>query len=115
MSAVESHIEQRRYPRVSAAIRYSLVLDGENHTGVTGNISLGGVYLKTISPALQSSDITKSAKITLHLNPTPLSMECRIVYIGGGAIPHPEGVGVAFHDLGEETTATLEECILSKL
>ncbi len=114
MNTIESP-ERRKYPRVSISIRYSLALDGEYYTGVTGNISLGGVYLRTIAPPLQNSKIAKPAEITLHLNPTRLSMECRIVYVGGGATLHPEGVGVAFHNLSAETTATLNEYIRNKL
>jgi hypothetical protein len=115
MNTIESQTEKRKHARISLFIPFSLMLDGEQHAGLTGNISLGGVYLHTISPPLQQSQLAKIAEITLNLDSITVTTDCRIVYIGGGAIPHPQGVGVAFENIGDETISTLREFILAKL
>ena len=115
MSATENYAEKRKYPRIPLSVQYSLDVEGQNHTGVTGNISMGGVYLRSISPPLQQSKTAKSAVVTLHLKPAPLNIACRIVYVGGGIIPNMEGVGIAFEDLSKATSTTLNGYIQSKL
>jgi c-di-GMP-binding flagellar brake protein YcgR len=115
MGTIESLAENRKHARISLFISFSLRLDSEQYTGLTGNVSLGGVYLQTISPSLQQSQLAKSAEITLNLDSITVTTDCRIVYIGGGAIPHPQGVGVAFENISGETITTLREFILTKL
>jgi len=90
--------EKRKYTRTDHHILFTLKIEGQTYAGVTGNLSQGGAYAESISPSLDEAMVGTSGDITLHIEPDPITMRCRIVYVGGGAIPHPAGVGIAFLD-----------------
>lgn len=97
-------IEKRKHVRLAIRLPYRLTVKGTNHSGFTGNISLGGVYLETFDTPIPPDALGERGQIAITSDDAELvNTGCRVVYIGGGAIPHPEGVGIAFE--GTEDTA----------
>ncbi len=105
MNETEAGKEKRKRERFTLSLPYSLVIEGELHSGMTRNISLDGVYVETISPSIIESQTGQNGEITLKLESEPIATECRIVYVGGGTIPYPTGVGILFLDPGKPKLA----------
>lgn len=111
MSQKKTVIERRKHARISLCIKYSLMIDGEYYAGETGNISLGGAYLETIDPPLPQERLSQAGEITLTLEQERMTVACLVVFIGGGVIQHPTGIGITFHEISDENTNKLREFI----
>ena len=112
---MQSSNDRRRRARVSVCIGYTLEHDARHCVGVTGNVSLSGVYLVSCSPAIDPPAVGSNCELTLDTGPKPVTLRSRIVYVGGGLEPGPEGVGVVFEDNQSDAKETLREFILSKI
>ena len=89
--------EKRQHVRIALRLRYRLSVDTATYTGLTGNISLGGVYLESIDTPLPAEALGQTARIDLFNNDVELiSTDCRVVFIGREDFPTARGVGIAF-------------------
>jgi len=106
---------RRKYQRVLLEVEYSLRVAEEEYIGITGNVSLGGVYLQTLEPTLAESMLNEPALISLNLEGEILTALCTVVFIGGYSIPYPEGVGIAFANENDEELHKLSLFLVNKL
>ena len=95
MQKLDAH-ELRRSPRFSISIPYRLEIEGRGYTGETGNISMNGVFLNAINPALLGTDVEKTGQIEFLLESHSIPLSCKIVYINNSDSSMPSGVGVSF-------------------
>jgi len=114
MSETKTGKERRKDERCTQPLPYTLVIDSEHYSGVTGNISRGGLYTETISPPIAESLMGQNGKITLQLDSESIVTECMIVYVGGGTIPYPTGVGISFLDPEQSILVKALEKIIQK-
>jgi len=112
MSEINIDADRRIHVRAPLQLEFHLAVGGKSHIGVTGNVSLGGVYLEKISPELQKTDLARSAELTLQLNSDVIILNCQIVYICGDAVPCLEGIGVAFDEGQDEKISRLKKFII---
>jgi c-di-GMP-binding flagellar brake protein YcgR len=89
----------------------SIDIGGTLHTGITGNISRGGLYLQSLDPSLSREFIGKIGQLSLKLDDGRITTPCRIVFIGGEATPTLKGVGVEFQMIPEEVLERLKELV----
>lgn len=115
MSKINTDADRRIHVRAPLELEYHLAVGDKSYTGITGNVSLGGVYLKKISPELQKTDFARSAELTLQLNSDVIILNCQIVYICGDAVPCLEGIGVAFDEGQDEKIVQLKKFIIDHL
>lgn len=106
--------EKRKHARVAVFLEYGLELDNTHYTGFTGNISMGGVYLRSTIPPMSRDKLTHTGRITLNLDGESITLACQIVFIGGD-IPKLEGIGVAFVGPNPSATSILQHFLLEKL
>ena len=111
----EDFDNRRKYRRVLLEVEYSLRVAEEEYIGMTGNVSLGGVYLQTLDPPLSENLLNEPALISLNLEGDILTALCSVVFIGGYSIPYPEGVGVAFANAEDEELHKLSLFLVNKL
>jgi c-di-GMP-binding flagellar brake protein YcgR len=107
--------ELRKNARVSLAIDYRLVIDGQVFVGQTGNVSLGGVSLSTCEPLLSSEYAGRSGSILLDLDENPFESECRIVYVGNPNVARMALAGINFTGLSQEGRELLLKYIVHHL
>ncbi len=106
MAAINAS-EQRAHQRFPVVTPYHLVLNDKRYDGETGNISLNGAYLETITPALQASNAGQSGELILHLDDQAIMLVCQIVYVHSGDPLLPSGIGVAFDSHQNDKIALL--------
>lgn len=111
MGVIINMSDKRRHERISINMECSLDIGGIHYTGVTGNVSRAGVYLQSLSPALQKERIAEAGELKLQMDGTSITSACRIVFIGGETTPGLHGVGLEFQGIQEEEVRRLEEFI----
>ena len=92
MGVVTKIRKNRRHERIKVDLACSLNIGGGHHTGVTGNVSLSGVYLQFLIPPLPEGRIAELGELKLQLGAASISTPCRIVFIGGKNTPDLEGI-----------------------
>lgn len=107
MNSEKEHIEKRKHPRFSIGNQYTIILNGNHYKGIIGNISLGGVYLSTISPEITLDSIFQDCEITMNLDKTEISLPCSISFIAPKHSQIGNGVGIAFSTVSEESMTVL--------
>lgn len=103
--------EKRKHPRHSVSNAYSLELSGTHYQGKIGNLSLGGVFLETISPQITDNNMFQNCTLSMLLLGTELSLPCSISFIASENSQLRGGVGIAFATLSDHALATLENYI----
>lgn len=112
MSSVKRQIiEKRKYTRFPAVNEYILTLNGIEHHGVIGNISLGGVYLKTILPKITYDNLFHDCEIKMNLAGTDIIIPCSISFIASESSKIPDGAGIAFSIVNENSPPLLADYI----
>lgn len=95
---------------------YHLTVGGAVYSGFTGNISLGGAYLETLDKPLPAATLAQSGQIVIADHDSEVvNSACRVVYIGGVMVPHPEGVGVTFEAMNEAAIARLRSALVKAI
>ena len=117
MSAKDSVIDKRKHVRLAIRIRYHLTVKGLTYSGMTGNISLGGVYLESLDKPMASDALTHRGEIVLVWEDVEIiNAQCRVVYIGGTVNnPYPAGVGIAFEDVDAEGIDRLRAFLVDRI
>lgn len=75
---------------------------------------MDGVYVDTISPSILETQTGQNGEIKLKLESECIESECIIVYVGGGTIPYPTGVGISFLDPGKRKLARALQAMFLK-
>ncbi len=101
--------DKRLHTRIPMALDYSMELDGEVYQGKTGNISLGGLYLDSMTPTLDGEALDKTGEIEVSLFDRRMKCLCRVVYVRD--VPLVNGVGVCFQSLSDSDFADLKAFI----
>ena len=112
MSSIKHQaIEKRKYTRFPAVNEYILTLNGTEHHGVIGNISLGGVYLKTILPKITYDNLFHDCEIKMNLAGTDIIIPCSISFIASESSKIPDGAGIAFSNIDDNPPSLLANYI----
>lgn len=108
------HIHQRHHvavrqlhKRFNPSMKYQLALDGIEHKGQIGNLSLGAAYLNVMEPLITEDDLFKEGEILINAALNPIRMRCHITYVGTEQNEFPTGVGVCFIDPDENAIAKI--------
>ena len=95
---------RRKHRRVPTDLNFSFIVDGQEHTGQIGNISLSGAFLSDPEPELSLSCLSKPGELRVPLNGDILSLKCEVVYaVGRDNEFFPVGAGVVFSN-NDDTT-----------
>ena len=97
MSSIKHQIiEKRKYTRFPAVNECILILNGAQHYGVIGNISLGGIYLKTIMPEINDNSLFNHCEVRMNVADTDIFIPCTISFIASESNTPPDGAGISF-------------------
>lgn len=100
--------EKRQHKRLEEPeVDYILDIDGDNYYGVIDNISIGGVFLRTIDHPLNKEHDGKHAKLTLIIRENNET----IVIDGNIAHSTTAGVGMNFNVKDLKTRAIINSLI----
>lgn len=115
MESIQKYLaERRQFIRYKENIKCTLLCDEKSYQGEIGNISLGGVYLKAVTPNIDESHLYQLCKVMLTLSGSFLVLGATISFIGSEGNAHLGGVGLAF-DLKEGKAMTvIEQYVLDK-
>lgn len=111
MESDNKYIEKRKFPRFPAVNEYTIILNGKQHQGEIGNISLGGVYLSSISPKITQDDLFQDCEISMNLSGTEVPLPCSISFIAPKHSKIGSGIGIAFADIDEKSLTILKDFI----
>lgn len=96
-----SYEERRKFPRIDTSIKVNFDNGMESFTEFTLNLSLGGLYIKTIRPLAMDSVITVDFKLPGFEH--TFSINGKIVWRKTeGTGEEPPGMGIEFMDLSSE-------------
>jgi CRP/FNR family cyclic AMP-dependent transcriptional regulator len=100
----------RRFPRMPKAL--SLVFKSKTSlvNAFSGNVSLGGLYIKTPKPLAKGEQF--SLKLKLPEDPTPLNTKCEVVWSRSESSDpeqKPVGMGVKFIEISDADRQRLEK------
>lgn len=105
-------IDRRKHPRFLANNEYTLILDGKQYLGTIGDISLGGVLLKTTAPELHKSCLHQECDILVNLDDTNIFIPCTITLVTKENGDHLDRAGIEFTvPLKDKTMAVVVEYI----
>ncbi len=104
--------ERRRSIRHSLKLHYNFTLNNDKYLGTTGNISLTGIFLQSISPDLSISFENHEIELQLKLDKKTFISQAKIVYISDSTIPLMRGVGIEFIKPDEGMRRLLKNFIL---
>lgn len=93
---MDSKQDKRQSIRFPISLPYRLILNGVEHSGRISNLSLGGVYLDSIEPRLDSSSISHQGELKIQQAEKWVTLKCEVVYLGESRALFPQGVGIAF-------------------
>ncbi|WP_456416171.1 PilZ domain-containing protein [Thiolapillus sp.] len=107
--------ELRKNARVCLSIEYELQLNGQQYTGETGDISLGGASLRTSTPELKSDQALENGQILLVLGEDRLLFDCMIVYVGSMGASGFSKTGITFKNVSDKNKSTLLKYMMRHL
>lgn len=110
----ESAIAARRYDRVSMRAQVDLHSCDNFYTGLSENISEGGLFIRTDAPLAVGDELDIDLLI---MDYGPYTYRCRVMWVrqsepGSGL---PNGMGCSFVDLPEDHRTFLQQFIDSRL
>ncbi len=96
--------EHRKETRYKLEVGYLLEIEGTSYYGITGNISTGGVFLRTVNKPLVENHIGKVGTLTLE---TPydkghLFLKCVLVH------SILKGIGIKFQYLTADDIESID-------
>ena len=101
-------IENRRHTRLPIKLEFQLVIGEQSFSGITGNISLSGAYLTSITPLLPHEMVSERGTLVLQAPAGGIPLNCEVVYIGDTEDERfPSGAGIIFCGSDEETVAAI--------
>lgn len=106
-----SFTEKRQSPRFSENNTYTLILNHKHYQGELGNISLGGAYLRTISPLPSTDSVYQDCQLTTRLSENFITISCTIAFVGTGRNEQSAGVGIAFNLEEDQVLTTIADHI----
>jgi hypothetical protein len=112
-SKSEGSIEQRSSPRKSVNIPCSLRIFDSVLTGRILDLSTGGVFVEFNDPPAFGTEISLRFRVTGRGKSVDLDLQGVVVYAGRflQGFENFYGFGVQFHNIGNTTTAILEEAM----
>lgn len=92
--------ERRSNGRFDTVMKYQLLLNGVDYSGVIENISLGGACLGTCQPKMTKQQLRQEGEIALFVDDGfALSLRCRVTSLSSSVQGGELGeVGVSFID-----------------
>lgn len=91
--------EHRASPRVSLSIDIHLSSDSHFFTGLSGDISEGGLFVSTYRPLRLGSEV--ELELTLPGSAEPFTAHGTVRWIREHSPDHPRGFGISFEALSE--------------
>ena len=92
--------EQRASQRVSVAVDIHLASDSQFFSGLSGDISEGGLFLSTYRTLPIGSPV--DLEFSLPGSDSPLRARGQVRWLREHAPEYPRGVGIAFEDLADD-------------
>ena len=102
---VHSSGERRTAPRIPIEVDVSLTSESHFFAGLTGDISEGGVFVATWRPVAVGT--TLDLVLSLPGGP-PVNVRGQVRWIRSQVEGAAPGLGVAFHDLSQESRSRIE-------
>jgi len=97
-------LERRKHRRVPTDLNFSFFIDGQEHIGKVGNVSLSGAFLSDPEPEFIPSLISHLGDLKIQLNDELLLLKSEVVYaVGHDNAFFPVGAGVVFSKTDEMT------------
>jgi uncharacterized protein (TIGR02266 family) len=103
----EPAVEQRASPRVSLAVELHLASESHFFSGLSGDISEGGVFVSTYRDLALGSEV--DVEFTLPGESRIVRARGQIRWQRESSIDAPPGVGIAFEALAEEDRHLIHE------
>jgi uncharacterized protein (TIGR02266 family) len=88
---------RRTDPRFERRLKVELVAGDQTRTGMTGNISLGGLFVETSEPLPLQSRVQIRFSVPTQAEPIEISGEVR--WYDPGGPDQPAGLGIRFQGL----------------
>jgi len=110
-SAASDEKASRRYPRVTMEIAVDMSTDNNFYTGLTENISEGGVFIATRDPIPLGTEVKVKIQLPQH---DPFELEGEVCWLreyNEFTDEMAPGIGVAFASLAAETRTAIENFI----
>ncbi len=103
----ESGDEHRAARRVSVAVEIHLTSESHFFSGLSGDISEGGVFVSTYRPLSMGSSV--DLEFSLPGANAPVKARGEVRWLREHSPHEPRGVGIAFADLADEDRARIHE------
>lgn len=99
-------MERRRVERKTVNLNTEFVSGGKSYTGVIGNVSVNGIYIKS-SPTKTAMDFLPTAILELKLqiaSDETINLQCEIIWLYSKKIQNPrlKNKSVLENDIGME-------------
>jgi hypothetical protein len=99
--------EQRKHPRFITGDGYILLVNNTRYSGVIGNISKGGAFLKTVAPMMTEDCLFQNGLVTIKFPGAEVTVQCSILFIDTKHSLDTSGTGIAFVDVDEKSAALI--------
>lgn len=99
--------EHRAAPRVSVAVEIHLTSESHFFSGLSGDISEGGLFVSTYRPLSTGSSV--DLEFSLPGSSAPVKARGEVRWLREHSQHEPRGVGIAFEDLAPEDRARIHE------
>ncbi len=107
-----TEIERRQSVRRPLKQPCSFTANNQKYNGTTENISLNGVYLKSITPKISSEWIHQTILLQIQLGEKPFTTSARIVYMSDNSLPFLKGIGIEFIQTTKDMRRRLQNFLL---
>ncbi len=114
MAQFKDNKERRLSVRHPLKLLYKFYFGDDSYAGVTGNVSLTGVFLEAISPKIPAKLINETIELQLVLENKKFITSAKIVYISDPNIPLMHGVGIEFGYLSETMQKMLKNYLIKQ-
>lgn len=108
MKLAVNDTERREHPSVPTLLTCALAINGQIFSGIVGNISVSGAFIRDLQPDIIAEMIGGNGELTMTLNKDALNFKCKIVYAAERNHEYfPAGTGVIFSVTDAQTQSAI--------